>query len=91
MKEFFWAIDTFLRTELLNWAMDHIPFILFGVLFCGFGLLFTIFGLFYMGRKLNKIASHQLMVGAELEKLLEMQVALLKSLLKKAEEDQNQK
>ena len=40
-----------------------------------------------MGRKLKKIASNQLMVGAELEKLLETQVDLLKSLLRKVDEE----
>ena len=87
MKDLYWAIDAFLRTELLNWAKGHIPLIVIGIFLCGFGLLFTILGLFYLGRKLNKIASDQLMVGAELEKLLELQVALLKSLLKKEEGD----
>ena len=84
-------IATFLRTELPNWVQGHIPFILFGVIVCGFGLLFAIFGLFYLGRKLNRIGAHQLMIGAELEKLLEIQVDLLKDLLKKTERDKNPK
>ena len=90
MKELYWAIDHFLRTELLTWAKGNIPFVLLGVLLCFFGLLFTVFVLVYFGRKLNKITDHQLMIGAELEKLLETQIDLLKNVLKRTAGDKSE-
>jgi hypothetical protein len=90
MKELYWAIDTFLRTESLGWAKSNIPFILLGLLLVAFVFLFTIFILFYFGCKLNKLIDNQLMIGAELEKLFEKQIDLLKILLKKTAEDKDQ-
>jgi hypothetical protein len=90
MKELYWAVDDFLRTEILTWAMGNIPFILLGVLLCFSVLLFAIYAVFYLGRKLNKIIDHQLMIGAELEKLLETQIDLLKNIIKRIDGNKNE-